>query len=233
MGEQREGSSSWGFSGINLRGLTFRGRLANGEAVDLRIDGLKLVFPLHLAFYFSVRGEGEAWAPLCHDRAAAYVLPGGRDTETGVDHNRFWRPQDGISFACLGSSAAKCVELGYDPRLPVPLMNDLHRTCVRMLRADYCGDGRSFTEDGVVVAFADFLRIQTDVDGRREAAWGPDGAHCIERTRAPVGNEACIEARVRDRCSGRGALMTSSIPETAAPSRGAGGGLLRRLLGGR
>ena len=57
-----------------------------------------------------------------------------------------------------------------------------------MVRADYCGDGRSWTKDGTPIDLYDRLAIQTDDhnDGMEfEAAWGVDGAHCVRHTRIP------------------------------------------------
>jgi hypothetical protein len=62
-----------------------------------------------------------------------------------------------------------------------------------MARADYCGNGRSHTHEGTVLDMYDRLGVseRTTVavagfDPARasfEAAWGPDGATCLARTR--------------------------------------------------
>jgi ADYC domain len=68
---------------------------------------------------------------------------------------------------------------------------DYHQACVRALRADYGGDGAGHTRDGTLVDISDRLGIQppeSDPPGAAlefEAAWGPDGAVCIRRTRIP------------------------------------------------
>src|SRR5262249_3395803 len=52
-----------------------------------------------------------------------------------------------FSFACVDAVAAKCLDWGYKPWL----RPDLHQTCVRMARADYCASGASHTVDRTLV----------------------------------------------------------------------------------
>jgi hypothetical protein len=57
-----------------------------------------------------------------------------------------------------------------------------------MVRADYCGNGRAHTKDGTAIDIYDRLRIQTRTPQSGmilEAAWSPDGAVFINRTRWP------------------------------------------------
>jgi hypothetical protein len=55
-----------------------------------------------------------------------------------------------------------------------------------MVRADYCGDGSSWTRDGIRIDLYDRLGIQVpdrSLGMLFEAAWGPQGAICVSRTR--------------------------------------------------
>lgn len=62
----------------------------------------------------------------------------------------------------------------------LPLMGD--QSCIRMVRADYCGDGRPHTKDGTKINIWDRDGIQkpdAEQPGHPElfeAAWGPSGA---------------------------------------------------------
>jgi hypothetical protein len=85
------------------------------------------------------------------------------------------------------------VRFGYKPWRDTdaePLW-DYHQACVRMVRADYAGDGVGHTRDGTLIDLSDRLGIQRpgdDPPGRTlefEAAWGPNGAVCVRRTRIP------------------------------------------------
>jgi hypothetical protein len=68
---------------------------------------------------------------------------------------------------------------------------DYHQACVRMVRADYGGDGTGYTRTGNLVDIFDGLGIRQPGSDLRdqalefEAAWGPDGAVCVRRTRIP------------------------------------------------
>jgi hypothetical protein len=57
-----------------------------------------------------------------------------------------------------------------------------------MIRADYCGTGVAHTKEGTEIDIYDRLGIQkqTNNSGMKfEAAWNPDGAVAISRTRFP------------------------------------------------
>ncbi len=100
-----------------------------------------------------------------------------------------WSPE-GLTFACTNGVLAKCIRWGYAPwaRRPGVDMRALYQTCLRMARADYCGDGVPHTEEGTPINLWDIAGIQNPdkIDGMTfEAAWGPNGAVAIARTRWP------------------------------------------------
>jgi hypothetical protein len=171
-------------AGVNIIGSTWTAHLSSGGSMTLRIDaamsGLGLARDLW-AYQFSA-WSGGAWQPLCVD---ATGNPTYADSVTGT-----WNMQQGVAgggaynavandftLACRGSSIAKCVELGYEP------WNGNARelaACVRALRADYCGDGTSYTVSGTLVNLYDDAGIEPDNEPWTvEAAWTPDGAACI------------------------------------------------------
>ena len=83
-----------------------------------------------------------------------------------------------ISIGCRKVGAiAKCVDFGYKPWVS-PAMDDMHQACVRMVRADFCGDGTPWTIDGNLIDIADVLAIQTpdSKDFVFEATWTKAGA---------------------------------------------------------
>lgn len=119
-----------------------------------------------------------------------------------------------ITFACTTGAIGKCVEkLHYKPWAlaareckvqctgkwfpPRCVMTDcvqptqelLHEACVRMIRADYCGDGVSHTHDGIQIDVWDQSSINTEtpyskdlsqgVPFGHEAEWTPNGARCL------------------------------------------------------
>jgi ADYC domain len=95
-----------------------------------------------------------------------------------------------ITFACTHGVLAKCVRLGYKPWKTVQgqSLRDFHQACTRMMRADYCGNGQSHTQDGTAVDIYDRARIQTRTPKSGmvfEAAWSPKGAVLVDRPRWP------------------------------------------------
>jgi hypothetical protein len=130
----------------------------------------------------------EQWKNYClpdrNNVAKAIPLSGNWD-ETGNHHEN-----GRITFACTNGVLAKCVRIGYKPwkTFQGRSLRDFHQTCTRLVRADYCGNGQSHTKEGTVIDIYDRARIQTRTltSGMAfEAAWSPDGAVFINRTRWP------------------------------------------------
>ena len=145
----------------------------------------------------SVRDDAVGtWSSLCRD-------PNGTPTEAILMAN-YWDMQTGarhddaavITFACRHAVLAKCVEWGYVPwrtatacegkTCSVVSLRDHHQACTRMARADYCGDGRSYTFNGTPIDLFDKLSPVIQARATRaipswrvEAEWGPDGATCV------------------------------------------------------
>jgi hypothetical protein len=102
------------------------------------------------------------------------------------DHTRF-------SLSCVGGVEAKCLRWGYLPwrRAPaadVPLA-PYFESCVRLARADYCGDGRASTREGTAVDIHDEVGVLQRTPNLHEfafeAGWTPRGAVCVHHTRIP------------------------------------------------
>ena len=97
------------------------------------------------------------------------------------------------TFACETGALAKCATWGYKPwayDVYGISMADVHQACTRMVRADYCGNGRSHTTLGTVIDHYDSVGVATSQwpgsAGERppfEAAWLPNGAACFAATR--------------------------------------------------
>lgn len=176
-------------AGAAVVGSTWTGHLSDGRELALRIDvasqgtgSNRDVWSYQVSAW-----TGGAWQSLCVDDAGN---PSFADSVTGT-----WNLQQGVpsggtykqnardfTLACRGSSIAKCVELGYkpwggyEPQLA---------SCVRALRADYCGDGTSYTVTGTQVNLYDDAGVASDsVDWTVEAAWTPNGAACVTSAEA-------------------------------------------------
>jgi hypothetical protein len=93
---------------------------------------------------------------------------------------------DVVTYSCMDGVIAKCVSWGYAPWLTG---DDVHASCTRLARADYCGTGTPWTMDGTEINVYDTLGVQpesTAADMKFEAAWGTRGALCVARPRYEV-----------------------------------------------
>ncbi len=123
-------------------------------------------------------------APVCGEGLAGMFVPGHWD-ETGAHAI----DGDELTYACMDGVIAKCVSWGYAPWDVGP---ELHQTCTRLARADYCGDGHPWTMNGTVIDVYDRLGVQepiSDPEMSFEAAWGEDGALCVNATRYDITGE--------------------------------------------
>lgn len=94
-------------------------------------------------------------------------------------------PAGDFELVCSAGTRGKCVRFGYLPWRD-EATRDLYNACVRMMRADYCGDGKATTRDGTLIDIYDDRRIQIlDQESAREfeAGWTVEGAVCVNHVR--------------------------------------------------
>src|SRR5688500_16349430 len=147
-------------------GTVLAARNEQGLPIEIRVDRIEPdPKDSEVELYtVSVRSAGKGsrqWRPYCKpdrdDRRTAIPLAGSWDAQGA------WSPADGaITFACTSGAIGKCVRFGYKPwkTLNGRSLHEHHLACVRMVRADYCGDGRSHTKDGMWIDVYDTLGIQ-------------------------------------------------------------------------
>jgi uncharacterized protein YjbI with pentapeptide repeats len=231
-----DGTTFYGYKGSNIYlgadfiGIEFQGNLGDGSTVPVRIASMNPApAPNGDVTLYSVeyRDASGVWQPACEDAAGSAVqalpLQGIWDYRQGVtgggsktnDPQRF-------TFACLGGALAKCTLWGYRPWASyngVPL-ESYHQACTRMVRADYCGTGQSYTKTGNRIDFYDELGIQKDTENWFfEAEWDVNGARCIYSLNRTNSDLPCFDSRADLLCgqqlnSGRGALMRNETPGT-------------------
>ena len=184
-------------SGQALVGAELNGKLDNGESITLRLDALESFtstvgtsVPRYLISYTGLNsstlahvcGKNDAGEPI-----KTIPLTGRWNFEQGVpDGGSKEENSTLVTFACQGFALYKCIDYGYPPWKKVNgvRLNNHHQACVRMLRADYCGDGRSWTVNGTVINMYDNLGIQLDTETwSLEAEWDIEGARCLSHQR--------------------------------------------------
>jgi len=227
-GTQLAGSTSGGpVSGTGMVGATLTGTLSNGNPVALRIDAAgTLASPNTDVWAYEVSFQADdGWHPLCGTDGGgapirAVALTGTWNYQAGVVGGGSWSNSSStFTFGCRGAALAKCVEFGYKPWQTVggASLRDHHQACTRMLRADYCGDGTSWTTDGTPINLYDDLGIQSDdASWLVDAEWTPEGAICTNHIRDfQPGTPACV-AELDDPACGSfsgGALLINEYGE--------------------
>jgi hypothetical protein len=206
--------------GTELRGRDFIGTeligvLTNGRLLRLRIDDVaRAAAPnddVYLYFLsYGAKGRGlQDRLPLCGVDAAGEAIP-------AIPVGGFWDFRAGVpgggsktssathfTFGCKNTAIGKCVVLGYKPwrkDCAGASCEDHHQACTRMVRADYCGDGRSWTHNGRKINLYDGIGRQDDTEAWTfEAEWDVNGARCINSTRLPWSEsdlDSCVTARM-------------------------------------
>lgn len=230
-------------SGAQLVGAELSAALSDGSALPLRIDAVDSASaPNDDLYTYQVSyasPDGSGWQPLCGVDATgapvvAFPLSGVWDEREGVPGGGSHASDpDWFTFACRGAAIAKCVEMGYRPWEIVLRCKDgncagvslesHHQACTRMLRADYCGDGESWTLNGRVINVFDGLGLQTDTESWSfEAEWSSEGARCMTRERvlkleadlAKLGIKVlpqCILARIALACGDKSHFNSSTL----------------------
>ena len=221
-------------------GATFTAKLDNGATLPLQVFGVTTRGSPKAAYdAYEVRypADGE-WKPLCGlDEAGAPVLAiplaGRWDYQEGVPTGgAHIEEPDVFTFACEDRVLAKCVAMGYAPWLEgficdtgkkactKTTLAPWHQACTRAMRADYCGDGTSYTLDGEWTLVYDGVGIRYDTeDWVLEAEWDEDGARCLSHVRlATLGQVHCADRLVSEVCGEMshfesGTLLMTEVPE--------------------
>lgn len=103
-----------------------------------------------------------------------------------------------LTIACAGSAAAKMRLLGYGPHGDFdgegnPATVAQRQATLKMLTADYCGSGHSYTENGAAVQWENAAGtvVSPGPHGALEAVWTAAGAACLDATRLADVEVAC------------------------------------------
>lgn len=222
--------------GAEMVGLVLDGQASDGAPLEVRIDDFAELSPADaerdvFTYAVSARAVGGSWQALCgadaSGQAVRSIAMSGRwdySVGTPTGGSRINDP-GALTFACRGAAIAKCVEMGYKPwktrnicsggTCSVIPLADHHQACTRMVRADYCGNGRSHTRDGRPINVYDSMGIQTDTNAWLvEAEWDAGGARCVSLERREMLNiPSCYVDRVLDNlvCGSRLHFRTGTL----------------------
>jgi hypothetical protein len=103
-----------------------------------------------------------------------------------------------LTLACAGSAAAKMKLMNYGPQSDFdgaghPATVAQRQATLKMITADYCGTGKSYTQNHTPLAWenADGTVQPFAGAGALEAVWSANGALCLEQTRIPGTQVLC------------------------------------------
>lgn len=165
--------------GTSFVGSTWNGTASNGAAISLRIDSAQQGTATNADLWFygvSFKSSATAWSPLCGAGVLAVPVYGVW-APSGLDQAHYATSTTAFTFACRAKTVAKCVELGYKP---FKGYSNQMQSCVRLLRADYCGLGTSYTVDGTLLNLWDNVNVQKDTEKWDiEGEWGVNGSRCV------------------------------------------------------
>ena len=205
-----------GVSGDGMVGAELMGaRPNNSTRIKLRLDGhvidtskplISNEYPAHQSnsdvhlykfSYLAVDGTWKALGPsngTSIDSQMAVVLPG----VWVIDNGQWMESTTDFTIGCWRGTVAKCVRWGYKPWKTMTTtsgvsvnLHKLHLACVRGAMADYCGNGKSFTQNNTLVDVFDrygFIK-KTGENAlypsafSEESSFDPGGAGCVERAR--------------------------------------------------
>ncbi len=103
-----------------------------------------------------------------------------------------------LTIGCAGSAAAKMRLFNYGPQSDFdgegnPATVDQRQATLKMITADYCGNGTSYTANGTPLQFEDAAGTVpvSGTPGAIEAVWTAEGALCLGATRVANTTVGC------------------------------------------
>lgn len=142
-------------------------------------------------------GEGAQSTCLLPTEAPEMTAVVYRDLNVDENTGEMFEQGDLLSIGCTAGAWGKAAAWGYryDDLVAVhgPMGLPIFQGLVRVIRADYCGDGQSWTFPGTPIEIGDKLGINNvgssiGLPGQSlpvdEAAWDLDGAICLDTPRA-------------------------------------------------
>ncbi len=226
-------------SGADVVGSTWNGTASNGAVVKLRIDsalqgtGTNADLWFYGVSYASATSgtlgtliptltsgtSGTTWQPLCGVDITNVPVKAVAVAGVWGTSGTYAASTSSFTFACRAKTIAKCVELGYKTFKGYA---DQLASCVRLLRADYCGTGVSNTVNGTLLNLYDNVGVQLDTETwSPEAEWTPAGARCINSNDnvryllTGAAAPACAKKEMTATCGAnfaKGAVLIDELP---------------------
>ncbi|WP_244237241.1 ADYC domain-containing protein [Corallococcus llansteffanensis] len=166
--------------------------------------------PSGATFLYNVKvldSDGQVMGPLCGSNPTPGAGPGLAVPVRGLYDTLGNRTESTAAFTlgCDYAVIAKCYRWGYKPWLDgaqAGPTTKAHWSCTRMARADYCGNGSSYTRDGTPIRLWDGLSPTINpppanpippVGVKFEAGWKTTGPACLSHWRWRSLDATCID----------------------------------------
>lgn len=122
------------------------------------------------------------------------------DLDVDLDTGKHLSRPDTIYFACAAAAVGKAAVWGYSPW---STSAGTHQIASRAVRADYCGNGQSYTESGTPLQLSDVFGINvfSDPSQDTEALWGKKGAICLTTPRRVQADEVVCDGDKLPACT--------------------------------
>lgn len=151
--------------------------------VELRIASFQQISPKEAHYTFETVDELGNVVPVCDaDTDGVHTMVPIKDLTVNEVTGRMGKRSNTLYLACTSGAVGKAVQWGYKPwERPI----DEFEVATRMVRADYCFDGTSFTQTGTHLQIKDKYQINTFLraDDPTEAVWSKSGVRCINTPR--------------------------------------------------
>lgn len=183
----------------------------DGRTVRVRVDAIEPDpgNPGVLLHTLSAPDESGGWTNICEPgpdgRREAFPLAGHAEPGGTI------APAAAGDFVltCTGGAEGKCVRFGYHPwenRPDGSPMLPVYNACVRLVRADYGGDGQGTTRNGQRIDIYDDFGIEKpayDPIDEFEAGWDAAGAVCVRHVRVKENTDLARVEASNPRLAGR------------------------------
>ena len=128
-----------------------------------------------------------------------------------------------VTIACVGEAAAKMKLMDFHPQGARGASVGDRQATLRMITADYCGTGESFTLTGTAVAWRDNLDRVKPPYGEEvlEALWDEDGAICLDTPRV-VARDTVAAACPIPACEGDESFRAGAVWRTMTAAKSDG-----------
>lgn len=177
------------YVGVDLVGSRWQFNLVNGAVetpVEIWIDTFTQISPKEARYTFKTLDSNGVARPICDvDSAGSYNAIPVKDITVDSAIGDMASRAKTVYLACTSGAVGKAIVWGYRP-WERPLAD--FELATRMVRADYCHDGMSWTETGIALQVRDKYNINTFLDATdpTEVVWQANRAACIGTPRNPA-----------------------------------------------